>query len=337
VVSLVDAYAECERLARSHYENFPVASVLLPPDMRPHIAAIYAFARTADDLADEGQMEPAERLRRLDDHLMRLHAAVDRAHPRNADTADVGQDDPSGAIFTALAASIRTCRLPTALFEDLVSAFKQDVSTTRYETWDALLDYCRRSANPVGRLVLRVAGHADGALDSASDAVCTALQLTNFWQDVEVDQRKGRVYLPRDVRESFGAREEHLDAGTISAEWRQALGEACARTRTLFDAGRPVCDGVTGRLRYELRFTWLGGRRILDKLEQTGFDVFVSRPTLGVADVPALLWDAIAWKASDRTMDAGSRTRGLTTPGSGVRDSINQKPGTSNQEPRGRT
>jgi hydroxysqualene synthase len=282
VVSLPDAYAECERLARSHYENFPVASILLPAAMRPHIAAIYAFARAADDMADEGQMEPADRLRLLDRHVATLHAAV--------------EGRPVPAVFEALAASIRTCNLPVALFEDLVSAFRQDVTTKRYETWDTLLDYCRRSANPVGRLVLRVAGRTETPLDTASDAVCTALQLTNFWQDLEIDWRKGRVYLPQDTRETHGAEEGDLAAGTMSDPWRHALGDACARTRALFDAGRPVCDGVAGRLQYELRFTWLGGRRILDKLEQTGFDVFTSRPTLGAADVAALVWQAITWR-----------------------------------------
>lgn len=295
-MSLVDAYAECGRLAKSHYENFPVASLLLPPAMRPHVAAIYAFARAADDLADEGHAEPAERLRRLDAHLGLLRAAVNMPPESGACPPAGAQDDAAGAIFTALAASIRERDLPMALFEDLVSAFKQDVLMTRYKTWDALLDYCRRSANPVGRLVLRVAGYADASLDHASDAVCTALQLTNFWQDIDVDWRKGRIYLPQDICEAVGADEDHLRAGRISTEWRQALGEACARTRVLYECGRPVCgDSVAARLRYELRFTWLGGRRILDRLEQTGFDVFSSRPTLGAGDVPWIIWNALTW------------------------------------------
>jgi phytoene synthase len=158
-----------------------------------------------------------------------------------------------------------------------------------------VLDYCRRSAHPVGRLVLRVAGHADDRLDRASDAVCTALQLTNFWQDLDRDWQRGRLYVPRDVCDRFGAREADLVARTMSPSWRAALSEVTGRTRRLFDEGRAVCDGPSGRLRYELRLTWLGGRRILDRLERNGFDVFSARPTLGKSDVPALLWNAVSW------------------------------------------
>jgi phytoene/squalene synthetase len=157
------------------------------------------------------------------------------------------------------------------------------------------MDYCRRSANPVGRLVLRVAGHADDELDRASDAVCTALQLTNFWQDLERDWQKGRLYVPGADCDRFGAREADLDARVLSPAWRDALSEMAARTRRLFHDGRAVCDGLGGRLRYELRLTWLGGMRILDRLEQNGFDVFSARPALGKSDVPSLLWNAFSW------------------------------------------
>jgi phytoene synthase len=283
VVTPDEAYAACARVARGHYENFPVASLLLPPPMRPHVAAIYAFARAADDFADEGDRPAVERLRLLDDWHARLTACVD-GRPG---------DDP---VFVALCETIRTCSLPVELFEDLLSAFRQDVTTTRYATWAELLDYCHRSANPVGRLVLRVAGYADDRLDAASDAVCTALQLTNFWQDVERDWRKGRIYVPREALDRARAPERDLAARAMTPAWREVLADAADRTRALFDAGRPVCDGVSGRLRYELRFTWLGGRRILDRLEQAGFDVFAARPTLGAADLAGLAWRAIAWR-----------------------------------------
>ena len=200
------------------------------------------------------------------------------------------------AIFLALGHSIRSCSLPVSLFEDLLSAFRQDVVTKRYGTWAEVMDYCRRSANPVGRLVLRVAGHADARLDRASDAVCTALQLTNFWQDLDRDWRKGRLYVPREECERFGVNEADLDSRVISSAWRGVLSEMAARTRRLFAEGRGVCDGLSGRLRYELRLTWLGGMRILDRLEQAGFDVFTARPTLGSSDAPALLWGAVAWR-----------------------------------------
>jgi phytoene synthase len=251
--------------------------------MRPHIAAIYAFARTADDFADDPGIPDAERFRLLDDWGLRLRACV---------TRDPGRD----LIFAALAHTIARYRLPLQLFEDLLSAFRQDITVKRYATWSDLLDYCRRSANPVGRLVLRVAGYDETRLDAASDAVCTALQLTNFWQDLERDWKNGRLYVPLQERDRAGARDEDLDAGRMTPEWRAAMGAVTARTRSLFEQGRPVCDGVRGRLRWELRFTWLGGSRILDRLEANRFDVFKSRPALGPADVPALLARAVLWR-----------------------------------------
>ena len=283
---LAGAYHYCEELARAHYENFPVASRLLPPRMRPHVAAIYAFARIADDMADEGARPARERLADLDDWERRLDTALGpEPLPREA----------HGDVFLALRESIRACRLPPQLFRDLLSAFRQDVTTTRYETWDTVLDYCRRSANPVGRLVLRVAGYDDRGLDSASDAVCTALQLANFWQDLAIDWRKGRLYLPASIWQSFGAATDDLDAQRLTPAWRASLADVTARTRALFAAGRPVCDGVAGRLRYELRATWLGGTTILDKLEAADFDVFTRRPRLTKADVPAIVWRTAFW------------------------------------------
>jgi phytoene synthase len=293
--AVASAYAACERIARTHYENFPVASLLLPPAIRPHVAAIYAFARAADDFADEGDLQPADRLALLDDWGARLRAAGVRdpeSHPSPRPPAPGPQSD---SIFLALGNTIRSCSLPVGLFEDLLSAFRQDVVAKRYATWADLLDYCRRSANPVGRLVLRVAGHEDPRLDAASDAVCTALQLTNFWQDLERDWRKGRLYVPLEDRERFGAREADLDARVVSPAWRAVLSDMAARTRRLFDDGRAVCDGLKGRLRYELRLTWLGGTRILDRLAQAGFDVFTARPSLSSFDVPGLLWGAVSW------------------------------------------
>ena len=284
---LARAYASCERLAQEHYENFPVASRLLPARMRPHISAIYAFARYADDMADEGERPAADRLADLDAWGRRLDRAV----------LD-GKIDPGphAEVFVAIRHSIAECGLPLALLHDLLSAFRQDVSVKRYAAWEDLIDYCRRSANPVGRLVLRVAGYDRADLDIASDAVCTALQLTNFWQDVEIDRRKGRLYVPASVWQTAGAREEDLDARRVTPAWRAALAEVTRRTRALFAAGRPVADGVTGRLRYELRATWLGGNRILDKLEAADFDMFTHRPALTRADVPVIAWQTLRWR-----------------------------------------
>lgn len=286
--SLTAAYAACEQLAREHYENFPVASVLLPKRMRPAIAAIYAFARRADDFADEPGYADAERLRLLDDWSKQLHECVDAS-------SRAGAADPA---FLALGDTIRSYRLPLSLFDDLLSAFRQDVTVTRYRSWPDVLDYCRRSANPVGRLVLRVAGYDDEALDRASDAVCTALQLTNFWQDLARDWANGRLYVPLDDRDRAGALDGDLDRGRLTPAWQDALRTVSARTRDLFVAGKPVCDGVSGRLKLELRATWLGGMRILDRLEQSEFDVFRRRPTLGAADALPILWRMATWKAA---------------------------------------
>jgi len=284
---LARAYAFCERLAREHYENFPVASRLLPGHMRPHIAAIYAFARYADDMADEGDRPASDRIADLEAGGRRLDRPVHE-----------GQIDPGPhpEVFVAIRHSIAACRLPPALLHDLLSAFRQDVTVKRYATWEELLDYCRRSANPVGRLVLRVAGYERDDLDAASDAVCSALQLANFWQDIEIDRRKGRLYVPASIWQTAGAREEDLDDRRLTPAWHAAMADVTRRTRTLFAAGRPVADGVTGRLRYELRATWLGGNRILDKLEAADYDMFTHRPALTRTDVPVIAWQTLWWR-----------------------------------------
>ena len=285
--TLTAAYAECERMARAHDENFPVASRLLPAAMRPHVAALYAFARTADDFADEGRRPAAERLRLLDNWESRLHACV------NTD-----EHDPDDQIFLAVGQTIRTCNLPVTLFEDLLSAFRQDITTHRYQTWADVLDYCRRSANPVGRLVLRMAGYDDPRLDQSSDALCTALQLTNFWQDIGRDWQAGRLYVPLEDVDACHAAVRDLSDLRMTEPWHCALHRVARRTRDLFEAGRPVCDGVSGRLRYELRLTWLGGTRILTRLERDDFNVFVARPTLGPADACPLAIGMLRWKRS---------------------------------------
>ena len=273
MVDLPAAYASCARLARAHYENFPVASLLMPRRMRDDVAAIYAFARVADDFADEGDLPPDIRLRLLGGWQSRLHAAV--AGEAEQPPAMAGEPADTAAMFQALANTIRVRDLPPELFDDLLSAFRQDVTVTCYGSWDALLDYCRRSANPIGRLVLRVAGYRDARLDGWSDAICSALQLTNFWQDQAVDAQRGRSYVPADA------------PGRSRAEVMHGLLQ---RTRRLFDDGRPLCDAVRGRLRYELRATWLGGVRILDRL-----DAGADRPRLGLADVPPIALQMVTW------------------------------------------
>jgi phytoene synthase len=287
------AYAACETLARSHYENFPVASLLLPAAMRPHVAAVYAFARVADDIADEGQDPAAVRQAALSAWQARLHARA--AHD---DAGDPGRElERDDLIMIALAHSIHALDLPIALFDDLISAFGQDTMTSRYDSWHDVFDYCRRSANPVGRLVLRIAGYTSAALDESSDALCTALQLTNFWQDFGRDYRAGRIYVPRDEQNAAGACESDLAEDRMTPAWKNAICACVDRTDRQFALGRAVCDGVSGRLRAELRVTWLGGRRILERASREP-DLLHTRPTLGAADVPALLLGAARWASS---------------------------------------
>ncbi|MEO5894584.1 MAG: squalene synthase HpnC [Vicinamibacterales bacterium] len=282
--SLDSAYAHCADVARRHYENFPVASSLVPAGMRPHIAAVYAFARAADDFADEPGRAPEERLRLLDAWQDQLHR-----------TATGGAAD--NPVFRALENTIRECSLPVQLFDDLLSAFRQDVTVHRYDTWTDVLDYCRRSANPVGRLVLRIAGVDRPDADRCSDALCSALQLTNFWQDFGVDWRNGRLYVPREETAKYDALESDLALGRMTPEWKSALAGSVAVTRALFGEGRPVTSFVTGRLKYELRATWLGGLTMLERVERSGYMVLDHRPELGAMDIARITASTLLWKA----------------------------------------
>ena len=291
--SLQLAYKTCLKLAHGHYENFPVASWLLPAEVRPHIAAVYAFSRIADDFADEGNRSVEERLLLLNGWGRRL-ALIENHNEDQVDTVQADHQDAAD-IFLALGNTIACHKLPVGLFEDLLSAFQQDVTVTRYATWDDLLDYCRRSANPIGRIVLRVCGVNADALDRESDAVCTALQLTNLLQDFGRDWRTGRLYVPTDIQEGCGARVADLEDASFTPAWRAALDCCADKTRELFFAGRPVCDGVTGRLKFELRLTWLGGMRILDRVGMKRYDLLNHRPILGLADALPLVCRAVVW------------------------------------------
>ena len=283
------AYATCFDVARRHYENFPVASWLLPSEIRPHVAAVYAFARYADDFADEGDRAPSERLTLLDDWLRRFHVAVNgEVNPDSDQSVDL--------VFAAVNHTMTRYDLPASLFEDLISAFRQDVTVDRYESWETLLDYCRRSANPVGRLVLRIAGRREEALERASDCLCSALQIANFLQDFDFDWQRGRLYIPSEVSRNFSASESELDDDQLSPAWRATIADVARRNRQLFDLGRSICDEVGGRLGLELRFTWLGGCRILDQLKSGDYDPRMRRPKLGAGDFLPILWKAANWQ-----------------------------------------
>ena len=305
MVDLAAAYASCARDARTHYENFPVASRLVPGHMRNHVAAVYAFARAADDFADEGRRPVEERHRLLDGWLCRLRDAVSQGPRAASRPIAAGEPANTQEIFIALSATIREKALSVSLFEDLLSAFRQDVTVTRYSSWADVMDYCRRSANPVGRLVLGIAGYRDTRFDRWSDAICTALQLTNFWQDLKIDFDRGRVYVPEDDLRAHGATPAELAGPTLTPAWARVMAGAVSRTRALFHEGRPLCDAVRGRLGYELRATWLGGTRILDRVEDSRYDMIRRRPSLGVADAPWFAWRMLSWPVDRSLREAG--------------------------------
>jgi phytoene synthase len=283
------AFDYCERLTRSHYENFPVGSALVPKRLRKHFCSIYAFARVADDFADEGFGEgfsEHERLEALDEwRQMLIESLTGRArHP----------------VFVALAQTISEFALPSTLFEDLLSAFAQDVTVRRYEDFDQLVDYCRRSANPIGRLVLLLFGYRDEQRDQWSDQICTALQLTNHWQDVAIDLDKDRIYLPEEDLSRFGLSVDDLIARESTEGFRRLMKFEVERARAMFKRGNPLCVSVSGRLGLELRSVWLGGMRILDRIEKNGFDVLGRRPVITSTDKLKILLGAVSKRAFRR-------------------------------------
>ncbi len=280
--SLNEAYKYCLQLARNHYENFPVASTLLPRRLRQPVAVIYAFARTADDIADEGEASTSERIAALDrygDQLSQLEAGA----------------SPDAPIFIALADVITTHNLPIALFHDLLSAFRQDVITKRYTDFAMVLDYCRRSANPVGRLLLHLNGDATPENLQASDKVCSALQLINFLQDLQQDYRENaRIYLPQDEMQRFGIDESWLAQARNDEPMHQLIAYQCQRIHTMMHEGAVLGTKLTGRFGFEIRLIIGAGAKVLDKLSQHNGDVF-ARPRLDRLDYLHIVWQAL-WR-----------------------------------------
>jgi squalene synthase HpnC len=277
-----------------HYENFPVASWLCPPALRPAVLAIYGFARTADDIADEGDADSATRLALLARYEAQLHAcASGQAHD---------SDDRWAGVFRPLAAAIERHALPVQLLTDLLSAFTQDVERTRdargYTDRADLLDYCRRSANPVGRLLLHLYGRTSPQALAESDRVCTALQLINFWQDISIDLPRGRRYLPDADLIAHGMDPATPDRWPTHPGAPALVRSLAEWARELMLAGSPIVHRVPGRAGWELRAVVQGGLRILDRIEQQGFDTFTRRPRIGVADAPVVLWRCLRMKQS---------------------------------------
>ena len=286
MTAIAAAYAECEARARSHYENFPIGSWLLPRRLRRDLAAVYAFARLGDDVADEGDAPPAVRLAELD--RIEAHLLAAAADPSSA-------SDP---VFLALGHTIAGHALPLEPFRDLLTAFRRDAAgdTQGFATFDDVLAYCRCSANPVGRIVLGLFGHRDAERVARADDICTALQLTNFWQDVRSDlARRGRVYIPGADLDRFPGSREALATGRTTGSLRDCLVFQVERTRALFTRGLGLVDLVSGRLRREVRLFAHGGLAILDRIEAEDYDVLARRPTLGRGDLARLVWKEI-WR-----------------------------------------
>ncbi|MET0519486.1 MAG: squalene synthase HpnC [Burkholderiaceae bacterium] len=267
-----------------HYENFPVASWLCPPRLRPAVAALYHFARTADDLADEGEAPVAQRQADLRAYRADLHAVVAGQQPSARWAA---------AVFLPLAATLARFRLPPALLHALLDAFEQDLVKSRYADRAELLDYCRRSANPVGRLLLHLYGIDDALALRRSDAICSSLQLINFWQDFTRDGPRGRVYAPAADLARHGLRPEDLLQGRDSAAARALIAELCAWAEALMREGAPLVHQIPGRAGWELRGVVQGGLRILEKIAAMQFASLLHRPALTPADTPLLLWRAL--------------------------------------------
>ena len=262
---LTGAYQYCQRLTRAHYENFPVASFLIPAAVRPHIAAVYAFARSADDFADE--LHDRDKLL---DWQRQLHNCL-----------HTPSENP---IFRALAHTIQSFQLPVQLLDDLLTAFLQDLKINRYQTQEELLNYCRYSANPVGRIVLWLFGYRAEELFAYADSITSALQLTNFWQDISVDAKKNRIYIPREFQAQFGVKENQILEGIANQNTGRLILHLVQITGELYREGMPILKAMHGRLRWELKLTILGGMRILELVRRNRQRVLIKRPKLEKKD-----------------------------------------------------
>lgn len=267
--TLAEAYRYCKRVTKNHYENFPVASIAVPKKLRPHVCAVYAFARQADDFADEKEFEES-RMQKLDEWEYQLE--------------NIFTKEPIHPVFMALRHTLKKFNIPAILFKNLLTAFKMDVTVSRYNTFNEVLNYCRYSANPVGRIILHLFGYPAPKFMEYSDSICTALQLTNFWQDIGLDLKKDRIYLPAEDLLHFRYSTDDLQNKLLNENFRRLMMFQCERTWDLFNHGKPLCAKIPGRLGYELRLTWGGGTTILKKIAEVQMDVFNLRPSLKKGD-----------------------------------------------------
>lgn len=267
-------------MTTQHYENFPVASILLPRGLRRPVSLIYTFARQADDFADEGDLAPERRLALLDGFRAELgHIAAG--------------EPPQTPLFGELAAMIAEHRLPLDAFYDLLDAFSQDVVKNRYADFGELMQYCRRSANPVGRLLLHLYGASDRRNLAYSDAICSSLQLINFLQDVAIDYRKNRIYLPQDEMAKYRISESQIAQGDNSGAWSAFMRFQIERARRLLQSGAPLGKILPGRIGLEMRMIIMGGESILRKLHACQGDVFHRRPVLQPRDWAYMLYRSV--------------------------------------------
>lgn len=280
------AYIKCREVALKHYENFPVGSLLIPSDMRKYVYAVYAFARYADDIADSRLLSKEEKILRLgflNEELDKIESGRGRFDPE------------TDYIFTALFDTSSSLEIPLKEFRDLLSAFRQDAVVSRYYEFDELIDYSTRSANPVGRLVLMIFGYdieSQSELFMKSDKICTALQLTNFWQDVTEDLKIDRIYIPGECMNEHGYTVDDLRSGVADDRFRNMMKELCTVTEELFAEGGSLPEKLGGRLKYEIRATIEGGRMILGKIRELDYDVLNQRPKLKTADKLSLFYKA---------------------------------------------
>lgn len=269
-VSLKKSYDDALRLAESHYENFPVVSYFLPKRLCKHVAVVYRFARTADDFADEGNLTTNERIELLDNFENDFREAMENGVPND--------------FWNSLSETVKKNNLTHQYFIDLLKAFKQDVNKKRYPNFAELLDYCRNSANPVGRVMLEFVGIREESLIEYSDNICSALQLANFWQDVSVDIRKGRIYIPEDDLSNFNVPEDDIKYLRMSGNFAELMKFQVERTKRMFDSGEKLLKHLDGRFRLQIKMTISGGRAILNKIEKLNYNVLNTRPELSKKD-----------------------------------------------------
>ena len=267
---IISGYNEAIQLAKSHYENFPVVSFLIPSNLRKHVALVYWFARTADDIADENNYSEEERLIKLNTFEDRFRSLLEK--------------QPADNLMSALKNTITSKNLNPENFLKLLKAFRQDVTKKRYSTFDEVLEYCSCSANPVGRILLELFNIRNDKANYYSDKICTALQITNFLQDIDIDYQKGRIYYPAEEMQKFGVSEKMFEIRKNNSNLKELIEFSVNRVMTLFNEGKPLLEYLSGRFKYEIDWTIKGGETILNKIRGADFDVFSNRPVLTKTD-----------------------------------------------------